>query len=163
MNKMDHSYAREKLTLLLRDLDSYTAGEFWRQMSRIANGASKLESAEQLKQERDQLAAQNARLREGLNQSIELLVTAIHEPEQITEPEIHDLRTLELETPAASLASIQADAIERAAKLYSHKWEEEFKEVTISTMRGGIGYIYPEGLLEHANAIRQSAKQSGEK
>lgn len=35
------------------------------------------------------------KLRAGLNQAIELLTTALHEPEQITEEEIHELRTLE--------------------------------------------------------------------
>lgn len=38
------------------------------------------------------------RLRSALNRAIELLVTALHEPEQITEEEIHYLRTIEIET-----------------------------------------------------------------
>lgn len=37
---MNHSYAREKLSLLLRDLDSYSADEFKRQMARIVDGAT---------------------------------------------------------------------------------------------------------------------------
>lgn len=37
---MNHSYARDKLTLLLRDLSNYTADEFRRQMVRIVNGAT---------------------------------------------------------------------------------------------------------------------------
>lgn len=47
---MKHDYAREKLTLLLRDLDSYNGDEFWRQMSRIANGATHHPSAEGLQE-----------------------------------------------------------------------------------------------------------------
>ena len=53
--KIDHHYAREKLTLLLRDLDSYNGDEFWRQMSRIAHGATDHPSAEELLKERDSL------------------------------------------------------------------------------------------------------------
>ena len=45
---MDHRYARDKLTTLLRDLDRYTADEFWRQMSRIAAGATGADHAEEL-------------------------------------------------------------------------------------------------------------------
>lgn len=37
---MDHNYAREKLELLQRDLDRYNDGEFFRQMSRITEGAT---------------------------------------------------------------------------------------------------------------------------
>lgn len=37
------------------------------------------------------------RLRDALNQAIELLVTALHEPSQITEEEIHELRSIEIE------------------------------------------------------------------
>lgn len=37
---MNHSYAREKLSLLLRDLDNYNADEFKRQMARIMDGAT---------------------------------------------------------------------------------------------------------------------------
>jgi hypothetical protein len=44
-------YARDKLTLLLRDLDQYTAGELWRQMSRIAEGATGIPHAESLARE----------------------------------------------------------------------------------------------------------------
>lgn len=50
---MDHRYAKEKLTLLLRDLDSYTSDEFWRQMSRIAAGATGADHAEEIAKERD--------------------------------------------------------------------------------------------------------------
>lgn len=44
----DKNYVRRKLTLVLRDLDHYTAEEFWREISRIAHGATGLPSAEQL-------------------------------------------------------------------------------------------------------------------
>jgi hypothetical protein len=60
--RIDHHYAREKLTLLLRDLDSYNGDEFWRQMSRIAHGATDHPSAEALLLERDALAADRADL-----------------------------------------------------------------------------------------------------
>lgn len=54
--KMDHSYARAKLTTLLHDLDYYTGEEFWRQMSRIAAGSTGASHAEGLAVERDALA-----------------------------------------------------------------------------------------------------------
>lgn len=53
---MKHEYAREKLMLLLRDLDRYNGDEFWREMSRIAHGATDHPSAEDLLKERDALA-----------------------------------------------------------------------------------------------------------
>lgn len=62
---MDHDYARRKLTTLLRDVNNYTTDEFWRQMSRIAAGATGQEHAEDLKAERDALAYQSKN-REGL-------------------------------------------------------------------------------------------------
>lgn len=52
---MDHNYAREKLQALLRDLPAYTGEEFWRQMSRIAAGATGTDHAEELVAERDSL------------------------------------------------------------------------------------------------------------
>ena len=55
--KMDHSYARSKLTVLLRDLDRYTGEEFWRQLSRIAAGSTGAIHAEGLKQQHDALCA----------------------------------------------------------------------------------------------------------
>lgn len=119
------------------------------------------EEIEALKKERDELVAQCERLRAGMNQAIELLVTAIHEPEQITEGEIHDLRTLERETPAASLAHVRAEAIEEAVGLYAHKWSDELAGAAIDIMRGGQGYIYPEGLLDHAATIRKCASNPG--
>lgn len=67
-----------------------------------------------ISRERGELAAYNECLRAALNQAIELLVTALHEPEQITPEEIHDLRTQELQSPAASLAEIKAQAIQDA-------------------------------------------------
>lgn len=52
---MDHSYARMKLTTLLRDLDRYSGEEFWREMSRIAAGSTGASHAEGLLAERDAL------------------------------------------------------------------------------------------------------------
>ena len=37
---MNHSYAQDKLTMLLRDLDRYNGDEFRRQMMRITSGAT---------------------------------------------------------------------------------------------------------------------------
>lgn len=46
--KFDKNYAREKLKLVLRDLNAYTADEFWREINRITSGATGLPSAEAL-------------------------------------------------------------------------------------------------------------------
>ena len=40
---MKHDYAKKKLEALLKDLDSYTANEFERQMLRITEGATGIE------------------------------------------------------------------------------------------------------------------------
>jgi len=53
---MDHDYARSKLELLIRDLDHYTGEEFWRQLSRIAAGATGASHAEGIRKQRDDLA-----------------------------------------------------------------------------------------------------------
>lgn len=45
---MDHNYARQKLQVLIRDLSHYTGDEFWREMSRIAGGATGADHAEEL-------------------------------------------------------------------------------------------------------------------
>ena len=64
----------------------------------------------ELTNERDALAAQVEQLRSGLNQAIELLVTALIEPEQITDTEISELRDIEQATPAQCLAEVKAQA-----------------------------------------------------
>ena len=46
--KLDTNYAKKKLRTLLRDVDNYNCGEFWRQMSRIACGATGRDHAEEL-------------------------------------------------------------------------------------------------------------------
>lgn len=58
---MDHSYAAEKLTSILRDLNQYTADEFRRQMARIISGATGQEVPDDchtIKADRDALATQ---------------------------------------------------------------------------------------------------------
>ncbi|GAB2798860.1 hypothetical protein GCM10027040_27200 [Halomonas shantousis] len=51
--EVDRDYATDKLELLLRDIGMYTAEEFWRQMSRIAAGATGMPHAEELRQDCD--------------------------------------------------------------------------------------------------------------
>ena len=55
-----------------------------------------------------------------------------------------------------AVPSVEAFAaiIEKAVQLYSHKWSDEFCDVTIGIMKTGMGYIYPEGLIEFAKQIR---------
>jgi hypothetical protein len=65
--------------------------------------------------ENDEFKAQVERLRDGLNTAIEAMVSELNERGHITDGEVHDLRTMELETPAASLIEIQQRAIFEAA------------------------------------------------
>ena len=48
MPDLKQDYARRKLKCLVRDLKEYTPQEFWNQMSRIAQGATGLDGAEEL-------------------------------------------------------------------------------------------------------------------
>lgn len=58
---------------------------------------------DQAKEENLALAANVEQLRAALNQAIELLVTGLHEPEQIKVEEIWDLRNVEKATPQECL------------------------------------------------------------
>ena len=60
------NYARSKLELVLRDLDHYTAEEFWREINRITSGATGLPSAEQLQARVKELEAINLGLTKTL-------------------------------------------------------------------------------------------------
>lgn len=64
--KFDRNYARRKLELVLRDLRDYNADEFWREISRIASGATGLPSAEHLKGHAKELEAINLGLTKTL-------------------------------------------------------------------------------------------------
>ncbi|MGO3058308.1 MAG: hypothetical protein ACTID3_15430 [Halomonas sp.] len=76
---IDHNYARGKLKLLLRDLSNYNAGEFWREMSRIASGATASTHAEGLKAERNALADSNAQLSQQNEAQIRMNAKLMHE------------------------------------------------------------------------------------
>lgn len=90
--------------------------------------------AAKFKAERDQLAASVERLREHI---VAYQDTGF--------PELLD--TAMSETPSEALAEIKAQAVEEAVKLYRCK-----------TIDGDV--CYPEGLLDHAQSIRQA--QEGE-
>jgi|GEM_PF-2678387 len=64
--KFGRNYARRKLELVLRDLSDYTADEFWREISRIASGATGLPSVEHLKGHAEELEAINLGLTKTL-------------------------------------------------------------------------------------------------
>lgn len=64
--KFDKNYARKKLKLVLRDLNDYTADEFWREINRVTSGATGLPSAEQLQARVKELAAINLGLTKTL-------------------------------------------------------------------------------------------------
>ncbi|SJN14862.1 hypothetical protein CZ787_17270 [Halomonas citrativorans] len=76
---IDHNYARGKLKLLLRDLSNYNAGGFWREMSRIASGATASIHAEGLKAERNALADSNAQLSQQNEAQIRMNAKLMHE------------------------------------------------------------------------------------
>lgn len=77
-NGLDHDYARKKLAILLRDVGNFNGDEFWREMSRIAGGATSRDHAEALEK---QLAVANERA-EGWHQA--MLQTLGTEGEQDT-------------------------------------------------------------------------------
>jgi hypothetical protein len=52
----------------------------------------------------------------------------------------------------------QAKGVEDAKKYYSHKWVDEFEDVTVNIMKKGEGYIYPEGLGEYSSELYNQAK-----
>ena len=52
----------------------------------------------------------------------------------------------------------QAKGVENAKEYYSHKWDDEFESVTVNIMKKGEGYIYPEGLGEYSQILRNEAK-----
>lgn len=60
----------------------------------------------------------------------------------------------------SSLAEVRASAIEEAVELYTHKLDstDEMNQVSIDIIKKGKGFIYPDGLLEHANKIRNGGK-----
>src|SRR5690625_3982870 len=68
--KFGRNYARRKLELVLRDLRDYTADEFWREISRIASGATGLPSVEHLKGHAEELEAELAAARAGWQETI---------------------------------------------------------------------------------------------
>lgn len=65
-SSFDKGYARRKLELLLRDLNDYTADEFWREVNRVTSGATGLPSAEQLQSRVKELEAINLGLTKTL-------------------------------------------------------------------------------------------------
>lgn len=103
---------------------------------------------EQLKQRIAELEAQSERLRGGLNQAIELLVTALNEPQQITESEIHDLRTLEKSTPAQFLSEHNREVAVRAVEEFT-KYIDGTGELSIDDI-----YFLGEESEEYANKIK---------
>jgi hypothetical protein len=52
----------------------------------------------------------------------------------------------------------RAKGVENAKEYYSHKWDDEVEKVTVSIMKKGMGYIYPEGLGEYSKILRNEAK-----
>lgn len=69
-----------------------------------------------LNKENDELKAHCERLRETLDEAICLLVTALHEPDQITHDDIGCYRDAERAVPEQSLNELKAQAIEEVVK-----------------------------------------------
>lgn len=114
-----------------------------------------------LKEDIAYLAGQVEQLRTGFNQAIELLVTALHEPQQITESEIHELRTLEKQTPTQCLAARDADIKQKAIEPVLNKLKAAHGE---STHPKAKTYLCEEALelclveINRINQLRQQAK-----
>lgn len=99
------------------------------------------------------LQAQVKQLRNGLNQAIELLVTALVEPQQITDSEISELRDIEQATPTQCLAEIKAQA-----------GRDGFVACYFSLRKVQCGDVFDlvKAADEYANQIRQQAAKAGE-
>ena len=150
--------------------DVYRYGEHWRAfpgdnfIAAMANRIVELEKNQipegsHVIREEDLygILAQNERLCGALNQAIELLVTALHEPEQITESEIHDLRTVELEQPPTALAALKAQWQAEAGRdgfirgyFYSRQHGFQFEEELEAAAE------------KYFNYITQHAKEAGD-
>lgn len=78
-------------------------------------------------------------LRAGLNQAIELLATALIEPQQITEEEIHELRTLEQLTPTQCMNQIEQRAVSRSAAENASITDQQLRRVCAHA--GRLGFI----------------------
>lgn len=98
---------------------------------------------DRLERENAELKAQVEQLRGGLNQAIELLVTALVEPQQITDSEISELKDIEQATPAQCLAEVKAQALEDEARL----WPDDLTECS----------HVKSSLIESANELRRQA------
>ncbi len=80
---MNANYAKGKLKLLLRDIDNYDDGEFWREMSRIAYGSTTGQpNAELLKLDSDRWNA-------FMNSPIRVLGMAGLDPDDPAQPSEH--------------------------------------------------------------------------
>lgn len=123
----------------------------------IENLGRKYNAAMELAQHRsksiDALMAQVEKLRVGLNQAIELLVTALHEPQQITESEIHDLRTLEKLTPTQCLAERDANVAANAVDYLIDN-----KSIIYGSSENPFKVIEVDDAKKYANQLRQQAK-----
>lgn len=116
--KFDKGYARRKLALVLRDLNDYTADEFWREISRIASGATGLPSAEQLKEHTKELEAINLGLTKTLAEMVAEKAKLVEALEKIDamphydyplrfgcNKSLHDRYELMLQTASEALAA----------------------------------------------------------
>lgn len=101
---MDHSYAKQKLSLLVRDIANYTDDEFRRQMARIVRGATGQDipdDCHEIKAERDALAAQVDLLRLAVLSAVQKISGGQTKA---------DLRDAYDATPEQCLAEIKAEA-----------------------------------------------------
>ena len=113
-----------------------------------------------LRAENNELAATVERLREALNQSlISWGYIGVPDEEGATYKECE--KRLE-ETPQQNLNAVKRELILELVDAYTHKLDsndEEINQVSINIIKKGMGFIYPEALIEYANTKCPSDKE----
>lgn len=108
-----------------------------------------------LEAENKELKAQVEQLRGGLNQAIELLVTALIEPQQITDKEISELRGIEQSTPAQCLAARDAEIKAQAVYAFAENVISHFDGCNYNLTRETLKCYIHDQLRQQANSASQ--------
>ena len=122
---------------------------------------SKESGLAELKKELEEMKARNTMLEvdfdAALSMAEELCETSNNPSTKIIFDSFVNDTSCETNLEAHNLEQ-QAKGVENAKEYYSHKWDDEFESVTVNIMKKGEGYIYPEGLGDYSEILRNQAK-----
>lgn len=126
---LDKNYARQKMEILLRDLDCYNSSEFWREMSRIASGATGSDHAEQLQARNAELEQQNRELLAHVERiKDEREAVELADNQTVFNRSVSRLCGTIDESPTTSLAEHDQELISRERKRWAREDVEALKE-----------------------------------